>query len=100
MAINIRMRVWLETAPAILQRLDVKHVAIVTHSAGTLYTLNTLFHQRSLLHPKAPYVAFLGSYPIVVLSPPQDEVDNNTSTLDTDRSLGRDSSHIRCQTPN
>ena len=77
MAINTRMRVWLETAPAILQRLDVKHVSIVTHSAGTLYTLNTLLQHRSLLDPKAPYVAFLGSYPILVLYPiPQpDEVD-------------------------
>ena len=68
MAINIRMRVWLETVPALLQQLDVKHVAIVTHSAGTLYTLNTLIQYRSLLDPTAPYVAFLGSYPFDVLS--------------------------------
>ena len=97
---NIRMRVWLETAPAILQRLDVKHVALVTHSAGTLYTLNTLLHHRSLLDPKAPYVAFLGSYTILVfiLFPQPDEADNNTSTLGTDRSLGRDSSRNRYQT--
>ena len=70
MTINIRMRVWLETVPALLQRLDVEHVAIVTHSAGALYTLNTLFHHRALLDPKAPYVAFLGTYPIVRLSLP------------------------------
>lgn len=59
------MRIWLETVPALLQRLDVKHVAMVTHSAGAVYTLNTLFHHRSLLDPKAPYVAFLGPCPIV-----------------------------------
>ncbi|GME25191.1 hypothetical protein GTA08_BOTSDO06172 [Neofusicoccum parvum] len=60
--IDVRMRVWLETVPALLQRLDVKHVALVTHSAGTVYTLNTLFHHRSLLDPKAPYVAFLAPW--------------------------------------
>lgn len=64
MTIDLRMRVWFETVPALLQRLDVKHIAIVTHSAGTIYTLNTLLHHRSLLGPKAPYVAFLGSCPI------------------------------------
>ncbi|KAK5946033.1 hypothetical protein PMZ80_000172 [Knufia obscura] len=56
------MAVWLETVPALLQQLDVKHVAIATHSAGTIYTLNTLFHHRSLLDPKVPYVAFLAPY--------------------------------------
>jgi len=54
------MRVWLETVPALLQQLDIEHVALLTHSAGTIYTLNTLYHHRSLLDPKAPYVAFLG----------------------------------------
>ncbi|TKA67243.1 hypothetical protein B0A49_12378 [Cryomyces minteri] len=60
--IDIRMRVWLETVPALLQRLDVKHVAMMTHSAGAVYTLNTLLHHRSLLDPKAPYVAFLAPW--------------------------------------
>jgi len=69
-AINIRMQVWLETVPALLQQLDVKHVAIVTHSAGAVYTLNTLFHLRSLLDPKAPYVAFLGSCTVESMSVP------------------------------
>jgi hypothetical protein len=63
--IDIRMSTWLETVPALLQRLDVEHVAIVTHSAGALYTLNTLFHHRSLLDPKAPYVALLGTCLVV-----------------------------------
>ena len=69
MTIDIRMRIWLKTVPALLQRLDIKHVAIVTHSAGAVYTLNTLFHHRSLLNPKAPYVAFLGSCPVWIISP-------------------------------
>jgi len=63
--IDIRMRVWLETVPVLLQQLDVKHIAMVTHSAGAMYTLNTLLHHRSFLDPKAPYVAFLGLYPTV-----------------------------------
>ncbi|KAF1355375.1 hypothetical protein BDV97DRAFT_395740 [Delphinella strobiligena] len=61
-SIDVRMRVWLETIPVLLQRLDVKHVAIVTHLAGTIYTLNTLLHYRSILDPKAPYVAFLAPF--------------------------------------
>ncbi|RMZ90315.1 hypothetical protein DV736_g2464, partial [Chaetothyriales sp. CBS 134916] len=60
--IDVRMSIWLETVPALLQRLDVKHVFMVTHSAGTVYTLNTLFHHRSFLDPKAPYVAFLAPF--------------------------------------
>jgi len=59
------MKVWLETLPALLQRLDIHHVALVTHSAGTMYTLNSLLHHRSFLDPKAPYVAFLGWCPIL-----------------------------------
>lgn len=54
-AIDIRMCVWLETVPALLQRLDVKHVAILTHLAEAIYALNTLFHCRSLLDSKIPY---------------------------------------------
>ena len=60
-AINIRMKVWLETVPALLQKLDVKNVSLMTHSAGTVYTLNTLLHHRAFLDPKVPSVAFLGS---------------------------------------
>ena len=59
-AINIRMKVWLETVPALLQKLDVEHVSLMTHSAGAMYTLNTLLHHRAFLDPKAPSVVFLG----------------------------------------
>ncbi|PSK46024.1 hypothetical protein B9Z65_4992 [Elsinoe australis] len=60
--LNLRMRVWLETIPILLEKVQVKHVNIVTHSAGTMYTLNTLCKLRSILDPKAPYVAFLAPY--------------------------------------
>ena len=59
-AINIRMKVWLETVPALLLKLDIKHVSLMTHSAGAVYTLNTLLHYRTFLNPRAPSVAFLG----------------------------------------
>lgn len=55
-----RIAVWLEAVPLILEKLNVKHVALVSHSAGTLYALNTLGQLRNILHPKAPFVAYLG----------------------------------------
>lgn len=61
MALDVRVAVWLETVPVLLHRLGVEHVSIVTHSAGTIYTLNTLIRYRSILDPKTPYVAFLGT---------------------------------------
>ncbi|KAI9820033.1 MAG: hypothetical protein M1827_006604 [Pycnora praestabilis] len=52
-----RVNTWLETVPALLQHLNIKHVSIVSHSAGTVYTMNTLLVHRSILHPTKPYVA-------------------------------------------
>jgi hypothetical protein len=60
--LTLRMKVWLETVPVLLKHVGVEHVAFVTHSAGTIYTLNTLLYHRRFLHPREPYVAFLGSY--------------------------------------
>jgi hypothetical protein len=77
--IDVRMHVWLETVPALLQQLEVKHVAIVTHSAGAVYTLNTLFHLRSLLDPQAPYVAFLGSCTLFDYISPRAELTSTTA---------------------
>lgn len=57
-----RMQVWLETVPLLLEKLDVKHVSLVCHSAGTVFLLNTLLQHRKILDPKAPYVALLGKY--------------------------------------
>ena len=59
--LNIRMQVWLETVPALLQKVNVQQVSLVTHSAGGIYTLNTLAQLRSILDPKSPYVALLGT---------------------------------------
>jgi hypothetical protein len=56
------MKVWLETVPALLRKTNVEHVSLVTHSAGGLYTLNTLAELRSILDPKAPFVGLLAPW--------------------------------------
>ena len=55
-----RIKVWLETVPALLKHLDVEYVSLLSHSAGTMYGLNTLYYLRHLLHPVHPYAAFIG----------------------------------------
>jgi hypothetical protein len=58
-----RLPVWLETVPALLQHLNIKHVSLASHSAGTVYLLNTLYHFPHLLEPENPRVALLGMSP-------------------------------------
>jgi pyrrolidone-carboxylate peptidase len=64
-----RINVWLETVPALLKLLHVEYVSLMSHSAGTVYCLNTLYHLRDLLEPTRPYVAFIGMpyHPLIVL---------------------------------
>ena len=57
---KIRIQVWLETVPVLLRILNVEKVSILSHSAGTLYALNTIYHLRDILDPEAPYVALIG----------------------------------------
>ncbi|KAL7807899.1 alpha/beta-hydrolase [Trichoderma aethiopicum] len=57
-----RIPTWIRMLPQLLAHLDIPHVALVAHSAGTLYLLNTLYHHRDLLHPERPYVAFMGPW--------------------------------------
>lgn len=52
-----RVKVWLRIVPALLAHLGIRHVALVSQSAGTIYALNTLLHLPHLLHPIAPYAA-------------------------------------------
>ena len=60
--IKDRVQTWLEIVIALLDHLKVKHVALLSHSAGTIYLLNSLLHQREILHPKRPYVAILAPW--------------------------------------
>lgn len=55
-----RLAVWLETATALLKHLGIGHVALVSHSAGTIYNLNLLYHFRDILSPTKPFVALFG----------------------------------------
>jgi pimeloyl-ACP methyl ester carboxylesterase len=55
-----RIAVWIEAVPLVLAKLGVKHVAVLSHSAGTIYSLNTLGQLREILDPGRPYVAFIG----------------------------------------
>ena len=48
--------------PALLAHLHVKHVALISHSNGTIYLLNTILHLRYILHPTKPYVALLAPW--------------------------------------
>ncbi|KAK4984408.1 hypothetical protein LTR50_006621 [Elasticomyces elasticus] len=57
-----RLPVWLETVPAVLADLRVKYVALVSHSAGTIYLLNTLTHLKNYLHPRYPFVAMMSEW--------------------------------------
>lgn len=58
--LKVRVQVWLETVPALLEKVEVEHVSIVSHSAGTMYALNTLYHLREILDPNAPYIGLVG----------------------------------------
>lgn len=60
--LNIRVKVWLETVPALLAALEVKNVSLVSHSAGTIYAMNTMYLQRDILDPQHPYVAFIAPW--------------------------------------
>lgn len=58
--LSVRVSTWVRTVPLLLAHLDIKHVALVSHSAGAMYLLNTLHHHRDILHPDQPFVALLG----------------------------------------
>ena len=47
---------------ALLDHVKIKYVHFASHSAGTIFVLNTLLHLRHLLHPVRPYVALFGPW--------------------------------------
>ncbi|KAK8082590.1 hypothetical protein PG996_001371 [Apiospora saccharicola] len=57
-----RLAVWLETATALLKHLGIDHVALVSHSAGTIYNLNLLYRFRDILSPTKPFVALFAPF--------------------------------------
>jgi hypothetical protein len=57
-----RVQTWLEIVPAVLGHLEVDHVALMSHSAGTIYAFNTAVRLSHLLYPGRPLMACLGTY--------------------------------------
>lgn len=55
-----RVTTWIEVAPRLLAHLQIKHVALASHSAGTIYLLNTLVRCCEILDPNRPLVALVG----------------------------------------
>jgi pimeloyl-ACP methyl ester carboxylesterase len=57
-----RIATWLDMVAALLDHVNIKHVHLASHSAGTIFILDTLLHLRHLLHPTRPYVALFGPW--------------------------------------
>jgi len=57
-----RIPIFLETVPALLSHLNIKHISIASHSAGTIYALNVLSHLPNLLSPSHPSITLLSPW--------------------------------------
>jgi pimeloyl-ACP methyl ester carboxylesterase len=62
--VNLDQRIgtWLDMVPALMEHVGVKHVHLAAHSSGTIFVLNTILHQRDLLHPTRPSATFFGPW--------------------------------------
>ncbi len=56
-----RVSIWIETVRKLLAHLNIPHVTIMSHCAGTVYALNTIYQCRDLLHPERPQAILLGT---------------------------------------
>lgn len=61
-----RVNIWVELVPQLLAHLGISHVSLVSHSAGTIYLLNTLYSCRDILSPTRPYAALLGKHTLLL----------------------------------
>ncbi|KAJ6190844.1 hypothetical protein N7519_000865 [Penicillium mononematosum] len=57
-----RVSTWIETVPRLLAHLDIQHVSLASHSAGTIYLFNTLYYCRDILYPEKPMVSLLAPW--------------------------------------
>ncbi|KZM20729.1 uncharacterized protein EKO05_0007911 [Ascochyta rabiei] len=55
--IEARITAFVDTLPLLLAHLGIAHVALASHSFGTVYLLNALLRFPGLLHPRRPHVA-------------------------------------------
>ncbi|KAI0480688.1 Alpha/Beta hydrolase protein [Xylariaceae sp. FL0804] len=57
-----RLATWIEVLPRLLEHLGIRHVSLASHSAGTMFLLNTLYECRDILDPERPFVAMMGPF--------------------------------------
>jgi pimeloyl-ACP methyl ester carboxylesterase len=50
--LNQRVTSWVDLVPRLLAHLDIARVNLVSHSAGTVFLLNTLAQCRELVNPE------------------------------------------------
>ncbi|KAJ3482550.1 hypothetical protein NLG97_g7539 [Lecanicillium saksenae] len=60
--VDQRLSTWVEIVPLLLAHLNIPHVALASHSAGTLYLLNTLASCRRILSPTRPYAVLFSPF--------------------------------------
>lgn len=52
--ISLRLSVWLETVPLLLDTIKARHVYVAAHSCGAIYALNTIYEFPWILPPSNP----------------------------------------------
>jgi len=57
-----RISIFLETIPALLTHLNIRTVSLVSHSAGTHFALNLLYHHPHLLSPTHPSITLISPW--------------------------------------
>ncbi|KAJ8070848.1 hypothetical protein OCU04_001211 [Sclerotinia nivalis] len=57
-----RLPVYLETIPLLLDHLNIKHVSLASHSAGTIYALNIIARLPHIICPGRPRITLLSPW--------------------------------------
>ncbi|KAI9647311.1 hypothetical protein NHQ30_003696 [Ciborinia camelliae] len=57
-----RISIYLETIPLLLKHLNIKHVSIASHSAGTIYALNIITRLPHIVCPSRPRITLLSPW--------------------------------------
>ncbi|THV50740.1 hypothetical protein BGAL_0138g00200 [Botrytis galanthina] len=57
-----RLPIYLETVPLLLKHLNIEHVSLASHSAGTIYALNIIATLPHIICPKRPRITLLSPW--------------------------------------
>ncbi|RAL66229.1 hypothetical protein DID88_005901 [Monilinia fructigena] len=57
-----RISIYLETIPLLLEHLNIKHVSLASHSAGTIYALNIITRLPHIICPSRPRMTLLSPW--------------------------------------